>query len=95
MVNMTIVRNLGIFWLFITPIALLFGAASGLIDGAGKSIWFGAARGLWMFAGVIYLVCGFAAISLYRDGEYKRGVIFAVLPFYVLTLHIATVIIYW
>ena len=90
------VMNLGCFWLVITPIALISGALTLMIDGSGRSIWFDASQVLWLFAGLIYLVCGFAAINP-DDSEksYKTRVIWAVSPFYILAIHIVTIIVYW
>ena len=90
------VRNLGILWLAITPIALVMAGLSLMIDSAGKSSWFNATQTFWLLAPLIYVVCGSAAINLFDSRRhYKVGVVFAVSPFYVLTLHIATIIIYW
>ena len=90
------VRNLGFLWLIISPIALILGVLSGMIDGSGKSIWFYASRDLWLFAGLIYLVCGSAAINLFDSEKYyKTGVILAVSPFCILAIHIVTVVVYW
>ena len=90
------VRNLGIFWLVIAPIALIFGVLSVMIDSAGKSVWFDLSRSLWLFSGLIYLVFGSVAINLYDSEKYhKIRAFFAVSPLFILAIHIMTIVIYW
>jgi len=89
------VRNLGIFWLVITPIALLFAGLSAMIDTAGKSVWFEATQLFWFCAWAVYLICGLTAITWCREEKSQIGVKFAVTPFFILALQILTLVIYW